>query len=123
MYYIYLLGILRKTENKTIHRYLILWADHASILSAGFLLLTVKVVYDKDIFYTDEELLKTTGFPYDVQELVEEPFIYVLGHTSDSIAEKLSYVETRLEDLKEISTTLEMNGKQVTDTMRFFHGT
>ena len=75
---------------KTIHRYLILWADHASILSAGFLLLTVKVVYDKDIFYTDEELLKTTGFPYDVQELVEEPFIYVLGHTSDSIAEKLS---------------------------------
>ena len=102
---------------------MILWADHASILSAGFLLLTVKVVYDKDIFYTDEELLKTTGFPYDVQELVEEPFIYVLGHTSDSIAEKLSYVETRLEDLKEISTTLEMNGKQVTDTMRFFHGT
>lgn len=54
------MGILRN-KNSTLTRYFILWSDHASILNAGHLLLTVKVVYDDEIFYTDEEMFAKTG--------------------------------------------------------------
>ena len=39
------LGIIRPTENNVLTRHLIVWADHASVLNSGHLLITVKCVY------------------------------------------------------------------------------
>ena len=114
------LGILRSAP--TINRFLILWADHAEVLGSGTLLLTVKVIYSKDIFYTDEEIEEATGKILDVQQVVERPSIYILGHTQDSIAEKLTYVNTRLDDINTLTMPMEVDGKVVQDTMRFFQG-
>ncbi|XP_057300810.1 uncharacterized protein LOC130635494 [Hydractinia symbiolongicarpus] len=115
------LGIMRNPKG-ALTRYFILWSDHASLLSAGHLLLTVKVVYDDKLFYTDEEMYAKTGICHDVQELVERPSVYIIGFAQDSIAEKLSYVETRLMDIRKLSDPLIVNDKKVVDVIRFFHG-
>ncbi|XP_057308110.1 uncharacterized protein LOC130645997 [Hydractinia symbiolongicarpus] len=115
------LGIMRNPKG-ALTRYFILWSDHASLLSAGHLLLTVKVVYDDKLFYTDEEMYAKTGICHDVQELVERPSVYIIGFAQDSIAEKVSYVETRLNDIRKLSDPLIVNDKKVVDVIRFFHG-
>jgi len=115
------MGILR-TESSEINRFLILWADHACILNSGYLLLTVKVLYENNTFLSDKEMLDKFGRNCDVQQLVESPHIYILAPANDSIAEKLSFVGTRLEDINQLKQPLYINNKQINDVMRFFHG-
>ena len=67
-------------------------------------------------------MFEMTGENYDVQEIVETPSVYIFGRAQDSIAEKLAYVDTRLEDAKDLSIPLDINGTIVHDTLRFFHG-
>ena len=93
------LQIIRETNDNIIRRCILTWADHSSVLNSGNLLITLRVCYSDKLFYTDEEMLTRTGKVIDVQELVESPEIYILGHTDDSLAEKLSYSETRVEDI------------------------
>ena len=90
------LGLIRPSEENTIHRHLLVWADHASVLNTGHLLFTIRVIFTPKVFYTDSEMLASTGIVHDVQEIVETPAIYILGQTTDSLSEKLSYTETRL---------------------------
>ena len=58
----------------------------------------------------------------DVQSLVERPEIYILASCDDIIAEKLSYVEARREDLLDLSTPITLGEVKIFDTMRFFQG-
>ena len=44
----------------------------------------------------------------DVQNFVEKPEIYILARCSDSIAEKLTYVDARLEDIEELKEAIAM---------------
>lgn len=115
------LGILRNDKNK-ITRFLILWADHAAILSSGYLLLTVKVLYENETFLSNNEVFLKLGRRYDVQKLVEKPHIYILGHVNDSTAEKLSYIESRQENIQQLQEPLFIQETEITDIMRFFHG-
>ena len=62
------------------------------------------------------------GVNINVQEIVESPELYILGKTNDSLAEKLSYTETRLEDLTNLKP-LSINRKVFDDELRFFIGT
>ena len=115
------LGIIRPT--KIINRNLIVWADHASVLSYGFLLITIKVIYSKTLFYTDLEMKELTGKTHDVQKLVETPSIYILGQTRDCISEKLTYIDTRIEDIQQLKIHIELEDEKIIkDTMRFFQG-
>lgn len=84
--------------------------------------MTIKVLYDPALFYTDEEFQKKNGYPCDIQEIVETPLIYILGHCHDSIAEKLTYIEERLKDVEEMAEPLVIEEARVQDTLRFFHG-
>ena len=54
--------------------------------------------------------------------MVEVPYVYLLGRSSSSVKDQLLYVPTRLEDLDQLSTPIEMNGMAYTCTMRFFSG-
>ena len=99
-----------------------IWGDHSSLMSKGFLVYTVKVLYTKRLFVTDSEYKTTTGKTADVQSLVEQPFIYVMAQCSDSIAEKLSYIALRREDVMEMVTPMYIDGTIVKDRMRFFQG-
>ena len=67
------LGILRPASN--FDRYFAHWADHSTILNHGYLLLTVKVLYTSDIFFTNEEMKVMKGGKWNVQEIVERPSV------------------------------------------------
>ena len=62
------------------------------------------------------------GSNIDVQEIVESPELYLLGKTSDKLEEKLTYTETRMEDIVNLSTPLEIDEKVLCDEWRFFTG-
>ncbi len=80
------------------------------------MLYTTKVIYHKSIFFTDDELGK------DVQSRAEEPWIYILANCADTIAEKLSFVDVRRDDAKEMKAPLEIGNKIIHDKLRFFTG-
>lgn len=107
---------------KVYKRNLIIWADHASILNSGHLLLTIKVLYEPVLFFTNEEFQEKNGYFCNIQEIVETPSIYIFGHCHDSIAEKLTYIEERLKDVQEMTEPLKIEVNEVQDTLRFFHG-
>ena len=107
----------------TYRRNLIVWGDHSSLLSSGVLVYTVKVIFSKRIFLTNKEVLEKTGKTINVQSLVEQPHIYIFAHCGDTIANKLSYVSLRREDILEMQTPLiATDGTILNDTMRFFQG-
>ena len=62
------------------------------------------------------------GGTWNVQEIVEKPQVYILGKADDSILEKLSYIETRAEDVKNLPLPTTINGQKIHDTLRFFQG-
>ena len=50
-------SIIRLTQQDiTLH--LIFWSDHACVLNNGYLLLTMKTLYDTQVFFTNEEMLE-----------------------------------------------------------------
>ena len=63
---------------------LMFWIDHSSILSHGHLLMTVKVIYDRQFFLTDKEVSRTMN----VQQFVEDPEVYMLTRCRDTLADK-----------------------------------
>ena len=114
------LGIMRHLPSIT--RHLVFWADHSSILNNGYLLFTVRLVYNKEYSYTDEEMYEQKGIKYDVQEIVESPQLYILGQSDDTLADELTYTETRVEDIINIQPMTTTNNCIVNDEVRFFIG-
>lgn len=72
------------------------------MLSSGFLLYTVKVIYSDHIFFTDKEVRDNFGKIMNVQSLVGQPEIFIVGQCKNNIEEKLTYVESRLEGVEKI---------------------
>ena len=54
-------------------RHLIIWADNSTLLNDGYLLMTVNVLYDEAVFYTNEEMEEQGKGNIAVQSLVERP--------------------------------------------------
>ena len=113
------LGIMRNLPK--IKRHLVFWADHSCILNTGYLLFTVRLIYNEEIYFTDKEIFQQKGLVYDVQEIVESPQIYILGQSDDSLSDKLTYTDSRLEDVENIIPLTTENGI-VEDEVRFFIG-
>lgn len=105
-------------------RHIMLWHDHSSILNHGHLLMTANVIYDSAVFYTSKEMEDKIGYKMDVQQIVESPHIYILARCSDSVADQMAYSETRMEDIREMSTSkiVSSHGAEVVDKPKFFHG-
>ena len=98
------------------------WGDHSSLLANGVLIYTVKVIFSTKIFYTDEEMLQKFGVTINVQSVVEQPQIYIFSHCADTIAEKLSLITLRREDILKLRIPMYFGNIQVHDIMRFFIG-
>ena len=57
-----------------------------------------------------------TGKNADVQEIVERLAVYLFARASDTVLDKLSYIETRTEDICELSTKIRSSqGTNITD--------
>ena len=104
-------------------RHLMIWADNSTLLNHGYLLMTVNVLYNEAVFYTNKEMEEQGKGNIDVQSLVERPQVYILARCGSSEAEQLAYINTRkicLEGLNNKITT--SGGIKMTDVMRLFHG-
>lgn len=112
---------LRKLLIKSVtQRHILFWIDHASVLSQGHLLMTAKILYDKRFFLTDDEVKGK----FNVQQLVEDPQVYMLARCRDTLIDKLMYSETRLEDILSVDKPIndEKHGVVIRDVVKFFSG-
>lgn len=115
------LGIVRESSD-IIQQNILLWADHSTLLNSGYLVFTIRVLYCNRIFYTDTEMNEKTNQEWNVQAIVETPELYMICNAEDSLVEKLSYTDTRLEDIKQLKKIIHIENDKVRDVMRFFLG-
>ena len=82
-------------------RSLALWHDHATILKMGYIMLTIHVMYDLLVFYTDVEYHQK--HPHNptvsVQSQVEQPEIYLLSPGSSTVEDQSALIGDRLDCL------------------------
>lgn len=105
-------------------RSLCMWHDHATILKRSFMMVTVHVLYDPVVFYTEEEyqLLKP-GADVDIQAEVEQPEIHLIAAGSSTIEDQAALTGDRVSCLLDLSQPVRMDdGAEITDTLRFFTG-
>ena len=76
-------------------RHLMIWADNSTLLNHGYLLMTVNVLYDEAVFFTNKVMEEQGKRTIDVQSLVENPQVYILAQCGSSEAEPLAYINTR----------------------------
>ena len=113
----------QKLKQLSRQRFFKIWHDHSTIAGHGHLLITVALLYDPAFYLTAEEFQMKFCKSLDVQSIVEQPEIYILGRSSSSIEHQAMFTECRKEDLLEMSSSLTTStGVMVKDTMRFFHG-
>ena len=68
---------LKKCERT---RHWLVWHDHSSIASSGFMLFLVREVFDPAVHLTNQEYReKNGGKGGDVQSVIEAPHLYMLG--------------------------------------------
>ena len=98
-------------------RSLIMWHDGSSILSHGYLLFMISIMFDEAVFFTAEEL----NIKEDIQATVEEPYVYMIAMCKSN-DEQLAYSSTRLECLEELKEPIMVGNIAIQDKLRAFHG-
>ena len=109
-------------------RHLQVWHDGSVLTNHGHVLFCINVLYDPAVFYTSSEYALLYGVKINVQREVEYPEVYIVARCN-STDEQLAYINTRLEDLKELKNGLNIgelddmyDGIVLNDIMRYFHG-
>ena len=83
------------------------WHDHSTILGCGYVLVTVQVVYNRAVFMSESEYYAATGnVSSNLQQLIEEPELYLVALSSSSPADQLGIIPARLDDLPELAEGL-----------------
>ena len=93
-------------------RSLTFWHDHSTILGAGYILMSVHIVFDPAV-HVD----------YEKQNEIEEPHIYMLCMSSSSSADQLATIPDHVDCLQELDQPIySENGIAIHDKLRFFIG-
>ena len=90
-----------------------------TIAGHGHLLVLVSCIYDPAFYYTHEEL-QTRGITLDVESVVEEPEIHILGRSKSSLRDQCMFSECRVDCLLEMSPISISEDVLVADIMHFF---
>ena len=78
-------------------RSLCMWHDHATILKMGFIMVTVHVMYDPLVFFTDAEYQQChPDSSFRIQSEVEQPEVYLLSTGSSSAEDQVALVGDRI---------------------------
>ena len=110
-------------------RHLQVWHDASVIANHGHILFCVNLLYDTAVFYTSKEYKQSHGVDVNIQKLIENPELYIIGRCRDN-DEQLGYIPTRNECLKGLSEGIKINELDqsydkniiINDVMRMFHG-
>ena len=104
-------------------RYLKIWHDHSCIAAHGYLLVLVSVIFDPAFYYTREEMKELKGVDIDVQAVLAQPEVHILGRSTSSIEDQKMFLDTRRECLRQMGERLcTKKGVQVHDIVCFFYG-
>ena len=106
-------------------RKLVLWHDHSTILKAGYILMTIHTLYDPAVYMTTEEYEQKTckKCKKSIQEIVEEPELYMICMCSSSLSDQLAIMADRIECLTGLNEpVLSSNNICVKDSLHFFTG-
>ena len=82
------------------------WGDHAALSGHGYLLYTITLMYDPAVFAPPRMSSS------DIQRAVEQPSIYLLAMSSDTLADKLMYIDDRLTDIEQLRLPIVISGCQ-----------
>ena len=118
------LKYMRLTPSVEVKRSLCMWHDHATILKMGFIMVTVHIMYDPLVFFTDDEFQQThPGTSTSIQAEVEQPEIYLLSAGSSCAEDQAALVGERISCLMDLTTPIQTEGGvTVRDILRFFTG-
>ena len=104
-------------------RYLKVWHDHSSIAGHTYFLVLVTPIYDESFYYTDREIMESTGKNINIQSIVERPEIHIIGRSGASIANQMLFNKCRQECMGQIDEPVTSeSGIAIHDVIRFFHG-
>ena len=94
-------GLLKQLQRS---RKLVLWHDHSKILGSGYILMTIHTLYDPAVFMTIEEYESSTGMKCakSIQDIIEQPELYVLCMSSSSLTDQLATIADRLDCLPDL---------------------
>ncbi|XP_065661972.1 uncharacterized protein LOC136084831 [Hydra vulgaris] len=116
---LHLREILKKFERT---RHLMFWHDGSSLSSHGHILMLISVMYDKAIFFNNDEYYKKYGKKIDIQAKVEKPFLYILARCPSN-DEQLDYSDLRIEDIISLKCPIIANNNiEIFDILRIFKG-
>ena len=99
-----------------------MWHDHSTILGHGYVLITVRVMYDRAVFKVESELQEHESF-YNIQSFIEEPEIHLLAMSSSCTEDQAALIPDRLSCIRELTTIIHTStGIPITDHLVFFYG-
>ena len=99
-----------------------MWHDHSTILGHGYVLITVRVMYDRAVFKVESELQENKSF-YNIQSFIEEPEIHLLAMSSSCAEDQAALIPDRLSCIRELTTIIHTStGIPITDHLVFFYG-
>ena len=109
------LSDILKAQQRT--RHLAIWHDHATVLSKGYILITIHTLYDPAVHIEDMEEKAS------VQTLVEEPQLYMFALNSSSVEDQAAIIPDRVECLQDLDEPVYTSeGVPVNDVMKYFVG-
>ena len=106
-------------------RTLVLWHDHSTVAGAGYLLMTIHSLYDPAIYLSTAEYERNTGRKCSrtVQEIVEEPELYMLSMSSSTLSDQLATIADRLDCLPDLNIPVYSSSNvPINDSLKFFIG-
>ena len=99
-------------------RTLALWHDHATLLGLGIVMITVHVVFDPAVFYTQSEWNDRS---LNLQSTIESPLIYMLCVSSSSAEDQAAFLQDRINCLNSLSDSIPASNEvPIVDNLRFF---
>ena len=99
-----------------------MWHDHSTILGHGYVLITVRVMYDRAVFKVESELQKHKSF-HNIQSFIEEPEIHLLAMSSSCAEDQAALIPDRLSCIRELATVIHTStGIPITNRLVFFYG-
>ena len=117
------LNTMKETIRSTTRQcHLKLWHDHSEVGGHGHMLCTISCIFDPAFYLTDSEML-AKGVKINVQQIVEQPQVYILARSSSSIMDQSMFSKPRVEDISNLSSPIySAKNVPIMDVLRYYHG-
>ncbi|CAC5412435.1 unnamed protein product [Mytilus coruscus] len=103
-------------------RYIKVWHDHSDVVSHTYINFMISYMYDSANFLTSKEYLERNPTIIDIQKIVERPHLYILGQSASTDQDQRTSIQTRMEDILELSEGTKFQDVTFIDQIKVFSG-